>query len=301
MKNLTYLIFFAAVSLGCSVDALDSNDNYDPVDAKAKKGQDQAVVASEYEGPGQAEFRKNNNNSVSQGYILVSNDCDNLYVEIVPAGDLPDGVHLGLFQGDLFPKENGTESDLDAYDYQPTYTFSLDDFDTSQELRIFSKAWGTFAGMETWGKASYFTYTFEDVVCEVVCTYGKGFWKNHSNQNPGKQENLWPVNSLNLGSVTYSQEDLNEIYDVPNNEGNNLVIFSHHLIAAKLNVANGAGNSEIEKTIEEADNYIGDLVVLRDSFPADSKETINAIKGKLEAFNESNPCEDDELEDSEES
>src|SRR5690606_7497976 len=144
----------------------------------------------------------------------------------------------------------------------------------------------------TWGKATFFTYTFEDVVCEVVCTYGKGFWKNHSSQNPGKQENLWPVNSLILGSVTYSQEALNIIYDVPNKEGNNLVIFSHHLIAAKLNVANGAGNSEIEKTIEEADNYIGDLVVLRDSFPADSKETINAIKDKLEAFNESNPCED---------
>src|SRR5690606_25529317 len=110
------------------------------------------------EGPGNAEFRKANGNNPLKGYITVSNDCDNLFIEIVPAGDEPDGVHLGLFQGESFPKENGTESSLNSYE-QISFSFPLSDFDTSSELRIFSKAWGIFAGTETWGKANYFTYT----------------------------------------------------------------------------------------------------------------------------------------------
>jgi len=127
-----------------------------------------------------------------------------------------------------------------------------------------------------------------------VCTYGKGYWRNHSTDNSGNQENIWPVNELELGTVTYFQDQLNDILDVPNNEGNNLVILSQHLIAAKLNVANGAGNEDIAATIAAADEMIGDRSVLEDSFPLEWKSQVNDLKDLLEAFNESNPCADDE-------
>ncbi len=130
--------------------------------------------------------------------------------------------------------------------------------------------------------------------CNEVCTYGKGYWRNHSNDNPGNQGNVWPVLELELGTTTYSQNELNTILDDPNNEGNNLIIFSQHLIAAKLNVANGAGNEDIVATIAAADEKIGEREVLVDSFPAVWKDEVNAIKDLLEAFNKSNPCSDDE-------
>jgi hypothetical protein len=43
--------------------------------------------------------------------------------------------------------------------------------------------------------------------------------------------------------------------------GNGLLILAHQLIAAKLNIANGADPSAVQQTITDADNMIGALVV----------------------------------------
>jgi hypothetical protein len=43
--------------------------------------------------------------------------------------------------------------------------------------------------------------------------------------------------------------------------GNCLISLAHQLIAAKLNIANGAPHDCIDQTIIEADQLIGDLVV----------------------------------------
>ena len=84
------------------------------------------------------------------------------------------------------------------------------------------------------------------------CTRGHGFWK----QNPS----AWPVSSLVLGTVTYTAEQLLSILSQPAH-GNGLVILAHQLIAAKLNLANGADPTPIAATIVAADAQIGGLVV----------------------------------------
>jgi hypothetical protein len=84
------------------------------------------------------------------------------------------------------------------------------------------------------------------------CTYSQGYWRNHPN--------AWPVTSLTLGTVTYQAAELMAILDDPA-RGNGLVILVHQLIAAKLNIANGADPSAIQQAITDADNMIGTLVV----------------------------------------
>lgn len=84
------------------------------------------------------------------------------------------------------------------------------------------------------------------------CTYTLGYWKNHAD--------AWPVTSLTLGTVAYNQTQLLRILRQPV-RGNGLVSLAHQLIAAKLNVANGATSTEVADAISDADALIGDLVV----------------------------------------
>jgi hypothetical protein len=44
-------------------------------------------------------------------------------------------------------------------------------------------------------------------------------------------------------------------------QGNGLIILVHQLIAAKLNIANGADPSAVQQAVTDADNMIGGLVV----------------------------------------
>ena len=94
------------------------------------------------------------------------------------------------------------------------------------------------------------------VACEQPpdegCTFTQGFWKNHPE--------VWPVSSLLLGSVTYTNAQLGDIFDEPV-AGNGLISLSHQLIAAKLNVASGADPTSVSQAIADADALIGGLVV----------------------------------------
>jgi hypothetical protein len=114
-----------------------------------------------------------------------------------------------------------------------------------------------------------------------VCVRGQGYWKNHPDQ--------WPVTELQLGNVTYDQQQLLDILHQPV-RGNGLVSLAHHLIAAKLNIAAGADPSCIEETIAEADALIGDLVVppVGDGYLA--PRDVEAIKDILEDYNEGRLC-----------
>lgn len=84
------------------------------------------------------------------------------------------------------------------------------------------------------------------------CTLTQGFWKTHPE--------AWPVTTLTLGTVSYSQADLLKILNQPV-KGNGLVSLAHQLIAAKLNIANGASGTVINATIASADAAIGARVV----------------------------------------
>jgi len=84
------------------------------------------------------------------------------------------------------------------------------------------------------------------------CTYTQGYWKNHSD--------VWPLQSLTLGAVSYNASQLLQILNRPA-QGNGLVILAHQLIAAKLNIANGADPTVIQQTVVDADTMIGGLIV----------------------------------------
>jgi hypothetical protein len=84
------------------------------------------------------------------------------------------------------------------------------------------------------------------------CVLGQGYWKNHPAQ--------WPVTQLQLGNVTYNQQQLLSILNT-DVRINGLVSVAHQEIAAKLNIASGADPSCIAQTLASLDALIGDLVV----------------------------------------
>jgi hypothetical protein len=92
------------------------------------------------------------------------------------------------------------------------------------------------------------------------CTRTIGYWKTHGPTPTGNNTNMWPVTSLTLGSVTYSDTELLRILKQPV-KGNGLVALAHQLIGAKLNVANGANDAAVAAAILTADAMIGNLEV----------------------------------------
>ncbi|WP_438024996.1 hypothetical protein [Sorangium sp. So ce233] len=79
------------------------------------------------------------------------------------------------------------------------------------------------------------------------CTLTQGYWKNH--------EESWPVSSLTIGGVVYSQEELLELFRTAP-KGDKSLIVGHQLIAALLNVASGASDAELDGALAEADAWM---------------------------------------------
>jgi len=114
-----------------------------------------------------------------------------------------------------------------------------------------------------------------------ACVRGQGYWKNHPD--------AWPVTELQLGNVTYNQQQLLDILHEPV-RGNGLLILAHQLIAAKLNIAAGADPSCIQETITEADALIGDLVVPPVGNGYLAPREAAPLAGILGRFNEGEMC-----------
>jgi len=114
-----------------------------------------------------------------------------------------------------------------------------------------------------------------------TCGFTQGYWKNH----PA----AWPVNSLVLGTTQYSKTQLLAILNKPV-KGNALVSLAHQLIAAKLNIANGADDNCIASTIAAADALIGNKLIP----PVGSKSVPNKqaspLINKLDAYNNGLLC-----------
>jgi N-acetylneuraminic acid mutarotase len=115
----------------------------------------------------------------------------------------------------------------------------------------------------------------------VGCVFGQGYWKNHPQ--------AWPVTELQLGNVTYTQDQLLSILHEPV-RGNGLLILAHQEIAAKLNIANGADGSCIQQTLADADALIGDLVVppVGDGYLA--PRDVSALAETLDQYNGGQLC-----------
>jgi hypothetical protein len=117
------------------------------------------------------------------------------------------------------------------------------------------------------------------------CTLTQGYWKNHGPLASGNNENEWPVDSLTLGGVSYTQLELQAIFNKPAS-GNGLIAMAHQLIAAKLNAANGADTSDVQLYIDAADALIGSLVVPPVGTASLSSGVTSSLTNSLASFNE---------------
>jgi len=138
--------------------------------------------------------------------------------------------------GDLFDETGVQATDL---------TLELDE-ETDYNFRCYAKGDGNF-------EQSVFSFDCRGHTHRhpVDCTYTQGYWKNHGSQ--------WPVSSLKLGTVSYNKQQLLSILNTPA-QGNGLIILAHQLIAAKLNIAQGADPSPISSVVTDADALIGNKV-----------------------------------------
>lgn len=96
---------------------------------------------------------------------------------------------------------------------------------------------------------------------EIVGTGTPGYWKNHPE--------AWPVDEIQIGNFIYSKEVAIETMSIPVKRDKWYTMF-RTLVAAKLNVLNGA-NNVVSSTIESADSWMainnhmidGKLVIIK--------------------------------------
>jgi hypothetical protein len=182
-------------------------------------------------------------------------------------------VNVGEF---LF--DNGASTNCpDALECGTTYDFRSFGHATSKLMR------------------SDFTATLQcaTLPCEeplTGCTLTQGYWKTHNptvcDANPSSPLCIdWPVTSLTLGTVNYSVTQLLSILNTPAG-GNGLIALAHQLIAAKLNVANGADPTDAAASIAAADALIGSLVVPPVGSGSLSPSSTSALVIALTNYNE---------------
>jgi len=119
----------------------------------------------------------------------------------------------------------------------------------------------------------------------VGCTLTQGYWKTHGPTPTGNNSNNWPVFTMTLGSVVYTQAEWQSILNVPV-RGNGLISLAHQLIAARLNIASGASGATIATTLSDADALIASKKVppIGDGFLSPS--SVSSLVDKLTKFNE---------------
>jgi hypothetical protein len=119
--------------------------------------------------------------------------------------------------------------------------------------------------------------------CALACNYTQGYWKTHGPVPTGNNSNEWPVASLFLGGVEYTDLQLQAIFDTPA-KGNGLIALAHQLIAAKLNVAKNGTAATAD--MQAADALIGSLVVPPVGTGALAPSLTGALTESLAIYNE---------------
>lgn len=84
-------------------------------------------------------------------------------------------------------------------------------------------------------------------VCDTGCTYSRGYWRTHTED--------WPVASLTLGDRTYTDAELVDLLGTPV-AGDASLNLAHQLIAAKLTLAMGTRDDDIDPVIAAADAWL---------------------------------------------
>lgn len=99
------------------------------------------------------------------------------------------------------------------------------------------------------------------------CTFTQGYWKTHGPAGcvTGQNTNQWPASALPMTLGTsghlYTASELCSIFNAPA-AGNCLISLAHQLIAAKLNLANGATDcAALDAAIASATSIIGTKII----------------------------------------
>lgn len=154
---------------------------------------------------------------------------------------------------------------------------------TTYVFRAFAHANSTFNRSDFTPTLQCSTLPCQDL--QSNCTYTQGYWKTHGPIPTGNNTNVWPVTSLTLGTVVYTDLQLQAIFDTPA-AGNGLITLAHQLIAAKLNIANGADGSSVAAAIAAADALIGGLVVPPVGTGSLAPSTTSSLTTTLGSYNE---------------
>ena len=128
--------------------------------------------------------------------------------------------------------------------------------------------------------------------CTGGCTFTQGYWKTHGPDlcRTGNNSNVWPadvlLNGLTLGNVTYTADQLCSILNTPTG-GNGLISLAHQLIAAELNIANGAcAPQDVVDAIASANTLIGSLVIPPVGAGFLAPSAIGSLTNTLDQFNQ---------------
>nr|AGU11765.1 hypothetical protein [uncultured organism] len=195
-----------------------------------------------------------NNNPAPKNFIVVENISPKLatVTKCIPVTEIL--TLLGITEQQLYDPANASK----------LYITAEAQISGSQEG---GQAWaGTRVGNGKYPFDRYFIYQFAGCNTPPTssCTYTQGFWKTHGYAPKGNNVNEWDsntiINGMQLGGKTYTAAELQSIFDTPVG-GNGLISLAHQLIAAKLNVANGADATAVSASIAAADALIASLII----------------------------------------
>jgi hypothetical protein len=182
-------------------------------------------------------------------------DGSNFWIsEGTPGGMIRQITPAGLFTGVAFSVSTSFSPAGLAYDTTDNTLFigtndAVYHYDLSgNQLGSFSVPGRLVDGLEFQPQATATaTPTPTATPRSTVCPLTIGYWKNHPN--------AWPVNTLMLGSQTYTKTELLNILNNPGG-GDASMILAVQLIAAKLNIANGSDPTPVSGTITHADSLL---------------------------------------------
>ncbi len=132
-----------------------------------------------------------------------------------------------------------------------------------------------------------------------ACTRTQGYWKTHGPIPKGNNSNEWPPSAIpmTLGTTeSYSALELLQILETPapgngsckikgDPNANGLLTLAHQLIAAELNVANGADNSLVAGDIAAAHTLIGSLVIPPIGSGCLTPSATSSLASRLDLYN----------------
>jgi hypothetical protein len=114
---------------------------------------------------------------------------------------------------------------------------------------------------------------------QFICPRSQGFWKNHLDE--------WPIDSITLGGMSYTKDEARMIMRTPT-RGDASIILARQLVAAKLNVENGANPDPAQETIDAADDLLATFGVrlpLRVRTYTDTGKDMVRLARVLDAYN----------------